>query len=157
MSGEHSGDVSDAHLQAIYAQAAAEFPAECCGYIVGDGPTAQLVPCKNRQDQLHALDPEANPRTSANGYSIGGKELLQLMRAFETDTPPRIIYHSHPRVGAYFSEEDTRAALSAGFNVQYLVVDAQPSGAQGAVLFERQADVYIEVATFGEPAREQPA
>ena len=70
-------------LEAIHAQSRAEFPSECCGYLLGSGPEAKLVPCINRQDRLHELDPEAHPRTSANAYNIGGRQLLDLVRSFE--------------------------------------------------------------------------
>ena len=135
-------------LDEIYRHARAEFPNECCGYMFGSGPSARLVKCKNRQDQLHALDPDANPRTSANAYNIGGRELLDLVRSFESDDPVTVIYHSHPIVGAYFSEEDANAAKAAGFPVSYLVVDAQVSAIGGAKLFIRADNEFIEVATF---------
>ncbi len=140
------------HLQTIYAQARAEFPKECCGYVFGRGPKARVVTCTNRQDQLHALDPQAHPRTAENGYNIGGRQLLDLARSFESDDPVSIIYHSHPRVGAYFSGEDTAAALSAGFPVEYLVIDAQEDGVRGAILFRRDGEQYVEVERFGEPS-----
>lgn len=135
-------------LEQIYRQARAEFPKECCGYILGTGPDAELVACKNRQDQLHQLDPEAHPRTAENGYNIGGKELLTLVRSFETDRPASIIYHSHPRVGAYFSEEDTNAAIAAGYPVDYLVVDVQDDEVKESKLFRREGDTYVEIARF---------
>lgn len=145
--------IPPAILDAIYEQARDEFPEECCGYLVGHGETMQVRRCKNRQNQLHALDPEAHPRTAANAYNIGGRELLDLVRSFEGDDPATIIYHSHPRVGAYFSEEDTRAAIAAGYPVDYLVVDAQDDEVKGAVLFRRNGDVYEEIARFpGETA-----
>ncbi len=146
-----SGDVptiSAEHLAKIYAQARAEFPNECCGYIRGEGDAATLVQCKNRQDQLHALDPVEHPRTAANAYNIGGRELLDLVRSFESDTPTTIIYHSHPRVGAYFSEEDTNAAIAAGYPVDYLVVDAQDEEIVEAVLFRRDGDAFVKIATL---------
>lgn len=144
-----SGDaITREHLLAIYAQARAEFPGECCGYLLGTAPHAELVACENRQDKLHALDPEAHPRTSANGYNIGGKQLLALVRSFESATPATIIYHSHPKVGAYFSEEDTRAAIAAGYAVDYLVVDVQEHEVVEAKLFRREGDRYVEIARF---------
>ena len=127
-------------LEAIYRQAVSEFPAECCGYLLGTGPEAQLVVCTNRQDKLHQLDPQAHPRSSANAYNIGGRELLNLARSFDTDLPATVIYHSHPRVGAYFSEEDVRAAEAAGYPVDYLVVDVQDDGVREAILFRREGD-----------------
>ena len=146
MSGD--GAVSREHLLAIYRQARAEFPKECCGYIVGTGPDAKLVACENRQDKLHALDPEAHPRTAENGYNIGGRQLLDLVRSFESDAPATIIYHSHPKVGAYFSEEDTRAALGAGYPVDYLVVDVQENEIVEAVLFRKDGERYVEIERF---------
>lgn len=145
-----SGDpmISPEHLQAIYRQARAEFPRECCGYLVGEGSDAELVPCTNRQDQLHALDPDAFPRTAENGYNIGGKELLQLTRSLDGERPARIVYHSHPRVGAYFSEEDTRAAIAADWPVDYLVIDVQEHEVVEAVLFRRQGERYERIARF---------
>lgn len=154
MPGETFGAVGDVptiateHLQAIYAQAQAEFPRECCGYILGEGPAAELVPCVNMQDQLHALDPEAFPRTSENGYNIGGKQLLRLTRSLDGALPARIVYHSHPRVGAYFSEEDTRAAIAADWPVDYLVIDVQEHAVVEAVLFRRQGERYEPIARF---------
>ncbi len=142
MSGEPT--LSREQLLAIYRQARAEFPRECCGYIRGD----EVIACRNRQDQLHALDPEVHPRTAENGYNIGGRELLDLTRSFETDTPVRIIYHSHPRVGAYFSEEDTRAAIAAGYPVDYLVVDVQDDEIKEAKLFRQQGDTFVEIERF---------
>jgi proteasome lid subunit RPN8/RPN11 len=134
-------------LAAIYAQARAEFPSECCGYLRGHGEAMRLVQCKNYQDRLHALDPETYPRTSANGYNFGGREQIEFARSFESADPPTIIYHSHPRVGAYFSAEDESAALSAGWTVDYLVVDAQADEIREAVLFRRDPS-----AAPGDPA-----
>jgi proteasome lid subunit RPN8/RPN11 len=142
MSGEPS--LSREQLLAIYRQARAEFPRECCGYIRGDG----VIACKNRQDQLHALDRETHPRTAENGYNIGGRELLDLSRSFESDSPVRIIYHSHPRVGAYFSEEDTRAAIAAGYPVDYLVVDVQDDEIVEAKLFRQDGESFVEIERF---------
>lgn len=147
-------EIPAAALAQIYAQARAEFPSECCGYLHGRGPATRVVACKNFQDRLHALDPEANPRTSANGYNFGGRELMTFMRAFDGDDPPTVVFHSHPRVGAYFSAEDERAALGANLTVDYLVVDAQDDGVRGAVLFRRDpaaapgAPAFVEVARY---------
>ena len=151
MSGKDTPSLLREHLEIIYAQAREEFPKECCGYVHGRGAAARVVQCKNRQDQLHAFDPENNTRTAENGYNIGGRELLDLTSSFESEDPATIIYHSHPRVGAYFSEEDTAAALSAGLPVDYLVVDALEDTVKGAILFRRDGDAYVEVERFGDP------
>jgi proteasome lid subunit RPN8/RPN11 len=108
----------------------------------------ERVACENRQDKLHQLDPEAHPRTAENGYNIGGRQLLDLVRSFEGDRPATVIYHSHPRVGAYFSQEDTRAALAAGYPVDYLVVDVQEDRVRESVLFRLQGPEYGEIGRF---------
>ena len=49
-------------------------------------------------------------------------------KAFRSDNPVVVIYHSHPDVGAYFSDEDQDKALFLGepiFPVSYLVVDVR--------------------------------
>jgi proteasome lid subunit RPN8/RPN11 len=145
MSGE---PLAAAHLRRIYAQAVEEFPDECCGYLLGTGEAAELRPCRNRQNRLHELDPVGNPRTAAEAYDIGGRELLDLVASFDGDRPARVIYHSHPRVGAYFSEEDTRAALSAGYPVDYLVVDVRDDGVHGSKLFRREGTAFVEIAAY---------
>jgi proteasome lid subunit RPN8/RPN11 len=150
MPGEPKGvpTISAEHLAAIYRQARAEFPRECCGYILGEGEGAQLVQCVNWQDRLHALDPELHPRTSENGYQIGGKEQIRLIRSLDGPEPARIVYHSHPRVGAYFSEEDTRAAIAAGLGVDYLVVDVQEHEVVESVLFRQSGLEFERIARF---------
>jgi proteasome lid subunit RPN8/RPN11 len=147
MSGEVPS-IADEHLAAIYGQARAEFPRECCGYILGEGDRAELVPCVNWQDRLHALDPELYPRTSENGYQIGGKEQIRLIDSLDGPHPARIVYHSHPRVGAYFSEEDTRAAIAAALPVDYLVIDVQEHAVVEAVLFRLRGERYEPIARF---------
>jgi proteasome lid subunit RPN8/RPN11 len=157
-------------LQDVYAHARATFPKECCGWLRtaaprepsdGDaghpstGAVLEVVRCTNRQDQLHAMDPIAHPRTAEKAYAIEGKELLTLTRSFDGDRPALVIYHSHPRVGAYFSEEDVRAALAAGHPVDYLVIDCQDDHVAGAVLFRRTpgGDDFVEIARYpGEDA-----
>jgi proteasome lid subunit RPN8/RPN11 len=146
MSGDT--DISAEMLATIYRQARAEFPNECCGYVLGHGPEAELVVCENFQDKLHALDPETWPRTGQNGYQIYGKALRRLVDSFDGAKPATLVYHSHPRVGAYFSQEDTDAAIAAGLPVDYLVIDVQDEGIRGAVRFRRQDEAYVEVARF---------
>jgi proteasome lid subunit RPN8/RPN11 len=141
-------------LAAIYAQARAEFPKECCGYLRGRGDATTRVQCANYQDRLHALDPDEHPRTAENGYNFGGRELRRFAEDFDSADPPTVIYHSHPRVGAYFSAEDERAALAAGWTIDYLVVDVQDDGVRESVLFRRDLDApagspaYREIARF---------
>lgn len=152
MSGDASGapTIAPEQLEAIYRQARAEFPKECCGFILGapGSAEAELVQCENWQDRYHAVDPETYPRTAETAYTFGGKDLRRLADSLDSDTPASVVYHSHPRVGAYFSAEDTRAALSAGWPVDYLVVDCQEERIVEALMFRRQGDEFVEIARY---------
>lgn len=147
MSGEM---LPRALLEAIYRHARATFPRECCGYVLGSGSEAELVECENWQDRYHAADPETFPRTAETAYTFGGKDLQRLAKSLDSDRPATIVYHSHPRVGAYFSAEDSNAALAAGWPVDYLVVDCQEHAVPEAILYRKHAEreEYVEVARF---------
>jgi proteasome lid subunit RPN8/RPN11 len=149
MSGE-SGEPSltAAQLEIIYRHARSEHPRECCGFVLGRGAAAEVVQCRNEQDRYHALDPDTYPRTSANAYMFGPKDVLRLDRSLGSERAATILYHSHPRVGAYFSDEDARAALSAGWPVDYLVVDCQDDEVREAKLFRREGERFVEVERF---------
>lgn len=136
------------HLMAIYRQARAEFPNECCGFILGQGETSETVACQNVMDKYHRLDPEEFPRTAADGYKFDFKAARQLDESFGGDKPATIIYHSHPRVGAYFSDEDTAAAIATQWPVDYLVVDVQDDEIVEALLFRQKGDRYEQIARF---------
>lgn len=140
--------VAEDQLEAMYRHARAEYPRECCGYVLGVGPSATVVPCENLQDELHSADPIRFPRTAHSAYSIGGPALLRLARSFDSPRPATLIYHSHPDVGAYFSDEDMRAALAAGYPVDYLVIDVTRDRVRGAKLFRHRDGDFIEIAEF---------
>jgi proteasome lid subunit RPN8/RPN11 len=164
--GRSAPRLSDEILRDLYAHARETFPKECCGWIraatpapagasdqapgASDPHALEVIRCTNRQDQLHAMDPAAHPRTAETAYAIEGRELLTLTRSFDGDRPALVIYHSHPRVGAYFSAEDVRAALAAGHMVDYLVMDCQEDQVAGAVLFRRTAggDTFEAIASY---------
>jgi proteasome lid subunit RPN8/RPN11 len=152
MSGENTTtpQLPRALIETIYRHARATFPNECCGFVLGSGAGAQLIECENLQDRYHAVDPDTYPRTAATAYTFGGKHLRMLADSFDSDTPTTVVYHSHPRVGAYFSGEDTRAALSAGWPVDYLVVDCQELEIREAVLFRKHATEaeFVEIARY---------
>ncbi len=141
-------EISARDLQAIYAHARACFPEECCGFLIAAGESAELVRCENWQNRYHQVDPETYARTAERAYTFGGRDLRRLADSLDSERPATIVYHSHPRVGAYFSDEDTRAADSAGWPVDYLVVDCQEDRVVEAILFRREGEGYIEVARY---------
>ncbi len=121
-------DIPESLFQQIFQQARAAFPAECCGWLSGprDGTAVNaLRPCDNAQPA--GDHPTAADRDAETAYVIAGADLLAFTRALDSETPARIIYHSHPNGRAYFSETDRQVATSPWgdgptYPVQQLVV-----------------------------------
>lgn len=121
-------------LDQIFAHALKDYPAECCGLILGPENNSELysrcVPCANVQDEYHRLDPEQFPRTSANAYFMDPRQLLKVQKESRLYSEKlRIIYHSHPNSDAVFSAEDQKMAAPDGEpiypDVAYLVVSVK--------------------------------
>ena len=124
-------------LLAVYREARASFPAECCGWLTGPagGDAVDTIrPAVNAQES-DALIPIAG-RTSERAYSFNFDDVRALDESFSSETPARIIYHSHPNGQAYFSETDREVATQPPgwgggpvFPVQQLVVgiEGRPS------------------------------
>lgn len=131
-------------LETICREAEAEYPAECCGVVVGPEADpdrlSRVLPLRNAQDRYHARDPEAFPRTSRNAYFIEPADLLALERELgERGEVVRVIYHSHPDAAAYFSEEDQRQAMNGEEplypGAMYLVVPVSAGRAGGSKMY----------------------
>jgi len=94
-------------VAAVYKQAVAEYPVECCGIVTGRADVQRVHPLINIQDRLHAEDPQTNPRDSRNAYAVDRKEVERIIcesaRANETVLA---FYHSHIDCDAYFSQMD---------------------------------------------------
>jgi proteasome lid subunit RPN8/RPN11 len=143
--------IPDDVLAAVYAHAIAAFPEECCGYLVGASPGAvdAAVACRNAQADGH--HPTAPHRTADAGFVIAGAELLAFARSFDGDRPARVVYHSHPNSGAYFSAVDREVAAGAAYPVQHLVVGVAPDrrvteAAQFA--WSDAAGAFVEIARW---------
>ncbi len=149
MSGEpREGGIARALLDEIYAHAREGYPEEVCGFVLDD----EVRRCENRQNALHAEDPEHFPRDARTAYNLGPKDLFFLDKSLRGERPVRLIYHSHVEVGAYFSAEDVRAATYEGeplYPVDYLVVDVQKDGVRGAKLFRFADGGFVEVRSYG--------
>lgn len=132
-------------LLLCFAEGSARYPEEACGLI--SGPSAnpdeltEFVPIANQLNRMHESDPERYPRTAREGYYLDPMALLKTERALrERGHEVRIIFHSHPDVGAYFSEEDRQRALWDGRpvypGVAYLVCGIKEGKPDGAILAE---------------------
>ncbi len=140
------GDV----LAEVYAHAISAYPDECCGYLVGAAPGAveAAVACHNAQaDGDHPVAPE---RGADTGFVIAGAELFRFARRFDTDQPPRVIYHSHTNGRAYFSTIDRRMAAGPAYPVQHVVigVTAREITEVAQFAWSDAAGDYVEVARW---------
>jgi proteasome lid subunit RPN8/RPN11 len=94
-------------IDAISLQAIIEYPSECCGIVTGSATSQRVHPCRNRQDELHAKDPEQHPRTSREAYDIDRNEMERIFSDAAAKGEQVIcFYHSHIDCGAYFSSMD---------------------------------------------------
>ena len=95
------------------------YPEETCGFIVGNREDQDsletVLPMRNIMNELHEEDPEQYPRTARDGYMIDPREQMILERSLKKEGKEiKVIYHSHPDVGAYFSEKDKEDAMWNG-------------------------------------------
>jgi proteasome lid subunit RPN8/RPN11 len=138
-------------LAEIFAHARATHPEECCGAVVEKDGHDVVRRFTNIQDRLHAEDPEANPRGAETAYAPEPSELLAAIR--EGEAPGaclKVFYHSHTRVGAYFSGEDRARALfgdePAYPEVTYVVVsDSRTPEEARAFRWDEAARDFVEV------------
>ena len=139
--------ISEKRLEQIYYFARQSYPNECCGLILKQG----IRPCKNIQNELHQSDPVNYPRSAQEGFVFSPKDALFLSRNIDSENPVKVIYHSHPDVGAYFSNEDKKNALFDGepiYPVDYLVIDIQKEAVICCKLFRFIAGDYQLIAVL---------
>ena len=143
-------------LEEIYRHARREYPHECCGWLAGekDGAAVSSVrACVNMQAQ--GGHPSAPSRTAETAYVFGAQDLIELNRSLDSDTPARIIYHSHPNGQAYLSEIDRGVAISPwgdgpAYPVQQLVIGIDGWRVVNAALYDWSEDEsdFVEIARF---------
>ena len=143
-------------LMAVFRQARETFPAECCGWLSGpaEGTAVNGIhPVAN--DQASGNHPTEADRTAESAYVFSTEDLLELNNSLDSETPARIIYHSHPNGRAYLSETDRAVATSPwgdgpAYPVQQLVVGIDGERVVEAALFDWDDDAggFVELARF---------
>lgn len=138
--------IQKAVLATVHGEAVAAYgrDEECCGLLAGPSEewaaVDEAVPLVNRANKLHALDPEAYPRTGRMYFDI---DPLRFKREVEARAaqgrPVKVLYHSHLDVGAYFSETDAAATMAGGaeptYDLVYLVVSVRQHQVDDTKLF----------------------
>jgi adenylyltransferase/sulfurtransferase len=134
--------IPEALLQQCFEHGRQTYPEEACGYL-SSGSAApdtllEVHPIPNIQNRMHAEDPVTYPRQAHEAYFLDPKVRLPLERRLRGEgREVRVIFHTHPDVGAYFSEEDRRKAVWNGEplfpGVVYLVCGIKAGAPGGAV------------------------
>ncbi len=143
-------------LEEIYRHARREYPNECCGWLAGDKDGSSVTTvraCVNVQAQGN--HPSAPSRTAEKAYVFDAQDLFELDHSLKSDTPARIIYHSHPNgCAAYLSVTDRNVAAPWGdgpaYPVQQLVIGIDAHRVVDSALYDwsdSEAD-FIEIARF---------
>ena len=131
--------ISPTLLRLCFAQAWRQHPKEACGLLFGPmGQPSSLRICENDQDRLHAHDPLEFPSDGRTAFRLRFGDVCWLLESLRSQEPVQVVFHSHIDVGADFSADDRRAALSDGqptYPVDHLIVDVCASGVRGAKLF----------------------
>lgn len=147
-------------MSQVFAEARAAYPNECCGWLAGPkgGAAVDAIrPCDNAQgSEEPALGAAAvADRTAERAYTIAGRDLLEFNDGFDSQTPPRVVFHSHPNGRAYFSATDQQVARSPwgdgpAYPVQHLVVGIDADRVTEAALFSWSDDAgeYVEIARY---------
>ncbi|WP_199825220.1 Mov34/MPN/PAD-1 family protein [Halomonas sp. G11] len=145
--------ITPENLKTMFEHGVRQYPQECCGMLFSNGGVHQAT---NIQQQLHEQNPEVYERGADMGYAFSISDIKLLANSFETPNPAVVIYHSHPDVGAYFSEEDKSKALFCGepvYPVSYLVLDIRKGAPFGAKLFHFFDSDFHCTETFDEEGR----
>jgi proteasome lid subunit RPN8/RPN11 len=144
-------------LERVFEEARAAYARdeESCGVLLGPAADGQrldgIVPMVNRANKLHALDPEAYPRTGRMYFDIDSMKLTREIEKGEREgRPVKVLYHSHLDAGAYFSETDASVAKMGGdeppFDLAYLVTSVRAGAVDAHKLFvwDAAGRVFVE-------------
>ena len=149
-------DIPAEVLAEVYREARRAFPFECCGWLAGPADSSAVNAvrsCENAQDS--GTHPTQADRSAERAYVITGSDLLALNHSLDSDTPAKVIYHSHPNGGAYFSPTDREVATSPwgdgpAYPVQQLVVGITETRVEAAALFawSDEEERFVEIARY---------
>ncbi len=140
-----------AALDEMLAHARATHPEECCGAVLSVGGHDVVRRFTNIQGRLHREDPVAHPRDAVTAYTPEPRELFAAVRDGEAaGAELKVFYHSHTRVGAYFSGEDQARAMfgddPAYPEVTYVVIsDSRTPGEARAFRWNEGKREFVEL------------
>jgi proteasome lid subunit RPN8/RPN11 len=143
------------------------WPHEGCGFVFQLASDAgwTVLPTQNRAQMLHEKDPERYPYGGGDWFE---PDMKPWFRAVREGGIPRMIFHSHPEVGAYFSDGDVDSAVfrdddgqlhERHAGVLHMVVSVRQGQADDAALFAFSSSEqrFVELARFDAEGRRRPA
>jgi proteasome lid subunit RPN8/RPN11 len=145
-------------LRQAYRAVEPAYPVEGCGFVFVHEEALHVVPAANRAEELHQRYPDDYPRGEKDWFEPDQRPLRQ----WELKGGRLAgIFHSHPDVGAYFSEGDiagtswiddhgVRHENAPG--VVHIVVSVRSGVADGAAAyyFDDTRHEFVELARFDE-------
>jgi [CysO sulfur-carrier protein]-S-L-cysteine hydrolase len=109
--------IPQAVLDAMIAQAEAERPCECCGFLVG-------------KDRIERAVPLRNALASPVAYEVDARELLKVQRELRAEgREVMAVYHSHPTSAPVPSASDL-ARNGYGETIPHIIVGMMNSKAE---------------------------
>lgn len=148
--------VAQGRLPEIFRAVEPSWPHEGCGFVFGFNDELRVLPTANRAQELHERFPDEYPRGGEDWFEPDMKPWL---RASREGGQPMVIFHSHPEVGAYFSQPDRDMArqkdeegtlVERNPGVRHIVISVRQGKADGALMFAWNAATrdFDEVASF---------
>ena len=129
-------------LRELFGAVEPAYPEEGCGFVFADeSGHLRVLPAANLARGRVSTDVEGGERSAADWFE---PDMRPWLRAERAGWEPRVIFHSHPDVGAYFSKsdramalftDDDGALLERNPGVLHLVVSVRAGVADGAALF----------------------
>ena len=129
-------------IDEIYAHAREVFPAEACGWLEGSkngSEVSKVHRCINVQSQ--GTHPTEAERGEERAYVFSPQDLIIFAHSMDAESPPRIIYHSHPNGKSYLSNVDVENATDPWdggkmYEVQQLVIGINSTRVVESKLFD---------------------
>jgi len=150
--------ISVRHLHAVERHAAETYPAECCGFLLGEVAAGGEAPHDNSlQVRVERILPARNERRdeeAGHGYLIAPETVLAARREARSVGLQVVgYYHSHPDSSAEPSERDLRDAWPG---MSYLIVSldggAPVTARSWRLRRDRRGFIEEVVAPLGDPS-----
>ena len=137
--------VPRAILAKVYEAAMSSFPEECCGWLAGPKGSDEI-------SLLRECENTEAPENRRRAFALGPTDLFALNKSFESRTPAKVFYHSHPNGRAFLSQVDIEAAISPWgdsptYPLAQLVIAVDKTGIKETAMFswDESEKAFVEI------------